>query len=102
MPSLAVDVSHVPPLDPLNISVSIDDLSHPAVHVLLEAHLQCMREISPPESVHALDLEGLRSPEITFWSAWQESTLVGIGALKELDREHGEEGTAGDPAAAPR
>jgi len=45
---------------------------------------------SPPESVHALDLEALRKPEITFWSVWQESELVGCGALKELDAHHGE------------
>lgn len=49
-----------------------------------------MFEHSPPESVHALDLEGLRSPEITFWSAWQEGELLGCGALKQLDTQHGE------------
>ena len=45
---------------------------------------------SPPESVHALDLEALRKPEITFWSVWQDSDLLGCGALKELDARHGE------------
>lgn len=49
-----------------------------------------MYEISPPESVHALDLERLRRPEITFWSAWEGPLLLGCGALKELDRRHGE------------
>lgn len=49
-----------------------------------------MYEISPPESVHALDLERLRRPEITFWSAWKGPLLLGCGALKELDRRHGE------------
>ncbi len=45
---------------------------------------------SPPESVHALDLEALRAPEVTFWSVWQGSELVGCGALEELDASHGE------------
>lgn len=45
---------------------------------------------SPPESIHALNLEGLKKPEITFWSAWEQDELLGCGALKELDRQHGE------------
>ena len=49
-----------------------------------------MRLHSPPESVHALPLEGLRKPEITFWTAWEKSELLGFGALKELDSQHGE------------
>jgi putative acetyltransferase len=49
-----------------------------------------MHELSPPESVHALDLARLRKPEITFWTAWEDSLLVGCGALKELDPKHGE------------
>jgi putative acetyltransferase len=52
--------------------------------------LDDMHELSPPESVHALDLEKLRRPEITFWSAWDGPLLVGCGALKELDPSHGE------------
>ena len=49
-----------------------------------------MRQLSPPESTHALDLDGLRKPEITFWTAWSGSALLGCGALKELDPLHGE------------
>ena len=49
-----------------------------------------MSHLSPPESVHALDLDGLRKPEITFWTAWSGSTLLGCGALKELTPVHGE------------
>ena len=49
-----------------------------------------MHELSPPESVHALDLDGLRQPGITFWTAWEGSVLLGCGALKELDPEHAE------------
>jgi len=70
--------------------IETDDLSHPAIHALLNEHLQSMYQLSPPESVHALDLEKLRKPEITFWSAWEGSLLIGCGALKELDRKHGE------------
>ena len=67
-----------------------DDLSGPAIRELLEEHLRGMRSISPPESVHALDLEGLRRPEITFWTVWSGDELLGCGALKELDARHGE------------
>jgi putative acetyltransferase len=70
--------------------IEVDDLSRPEIHALLNEHLESMYELSPPESVHALDLERLRAPGITFWSAWEESLLLGCGALKELDRTHGE------------
>src|SRR5262249_53892982 len=46
--------------------------------------------VSPPESRHALNLDGLRKPEITFWTIWNETDLAGCGALKELDPAHGE------------
>ena len=72
------------------MKIEVDDLSRPALHVLLNEHLQSMYELSPPESVHALDLEKLRQPGITFWSAWEDSLLLGCGALKELDATHGE------------
>lgn len=72
------------------MQIRIDDLQHPAVHALLNEHLQNMYELSPPESVHALDLENLRAPDITFWTAWENDSLLGCGALKELDRKHGE------------
>jgi putative acetyltransferase len=49
-----------------------------------------MHSLGPPESVHALDLDGLRKPDVTFWSAWDGSQLLGVGALKELDPKHGE------------
>ena len=67
-----------------------DDLSGPEIRELLEEHLRGMRSISPPESVHALDLEGLRRPEITFWTVWSGDELLGCGALKEIDARHGE------------
>ena len=68
----------------------IDDLQHAAIHELLDEHLQHMYELSPPESVHALNIEKLRAPNITFWSAWENDLLLGCGALKELDQKHGE------------
>ena len=68
----------------------MDDLSGPAIADLLAEHLRCMAAISPPESRHALNLDGLRQPAVTFWSVWQNCEVVGCGALKELDAEHGE------------
>ena len=70
--------------------IELDDLSRPEIHALLNEHLQSMYELSPPESVHALDLQKLRQPDITFWSAWDGGLLLGCGALKELDKRHGE------------
>ena len=72
------------------MKIKTDDLQHPAVHALLNEHLQNMYELSPPESVHALDLEKLRAPDIAFWTAWEDDLLLGCGALKELDQKHGE------------
>ncbi|NML47664.1 GNAT family N-acetyltransferase [Ramlibacter sp. G-1-2-2] len=68
----------------------LDDLRGPEIRALLEEHLRNMREISPPESVHALDLDALRRPGISFWTAWSGADLLGCGALKELDATHGE------------
>jgi putative acetyltransferase len=67
-----------------------DDLSGPEIAALLKVHLDHMHATSPPESAHALDLDGLRVPEITFWTLWDGATLLGCGALKELDAGHGE------------
>jgi len=67
-----------------------DDLRGPEIAELLKAHLASARKHSPPESVHALDLEALRAPEITFWTLWDGSDLLGCGALKGLDPLHGE------------
>ena len=72
------------------MDIRTDDLQHPAIHALLNEHLQNMHELSPPDSVHALDLDGLRKANITFWTAWEEEVLIGCGALMELDLKHGE------------
>jgi putative acetyltransferase len=72
------------------MQIRLDDLSGPEIRALLDEHLRDMALLSPPESVHALDLDGLRAPEITFWTAWTNGDLMGCGALKELDPRHGE------------
>lgn len=76
-----------------------DDLSGPEIVELLEEHLQNMYQWSPPESVHALDLEKLRAPDITFWTIWQDGVLMGCGALKELSPVHGEIKSMRTPSA---
>ncbi len=70
--------------------IIVDDLSSREIANFLEEHIEDMKAVSPPESKHALDLEGLKQAEITFWSVWDEDALVGCGALKELDSIHGE------------
>lgn len=70
--------------------IKVDDLSGPEIQALLANHLKSMYETSPAESVHALDLDGLRQPGVTCWSLWLEDRLAGCGALKQLDAGHGE------------
>ena len=65
-------------------------LDHPRVVALLEAHMRLMQSQSPPESVHALDLSGLKTPDIRFWSIWDGEELLAVGALKRLGADHGE------------
>ena len=72
------------------MQIRLDDLRGPEIRALLEEHLRNMHELSPPESVHALDLDALRHPSITFWTAWEGTNLLGCGALKELEPRHGE------------
>src|SRR5579862_7816421 len=72
------------------MEIKIDDLSGQAIAQLLREHLANMFENSPPESVHALNIEQLRQPGITFWSVWDGGELLGCGALKELNPQHGE------------
>jgi putative acetyltransferase len=72
------------------MEIRLDDLSGQQVHALLAEHLASMRSISPPESVHALDLDGLRRAEVSFWTAWHGDELLGCGALKQIDVRHGE------------
>lgn len=72
------------------MQIKLDDLSGSEVLALLEEHLKNMHELSPPESVHALDIAKLQQPDIAFWTVWEGGELLGCGALKELDPTHGE------------
>ena len=84
------------------MKIETDDLSRPAVLALLQEHLRNMHALGPPESVHALDLDKLRRPGITFWTAWDGELLLGCGALTELDRRHGEVKSMRTPEARRR
>ena len=84
------------------MKIELDDLSRPEIHALLDEHLQNMYALSPPESVHALDLDKLRQPGITFWSAWDGPALLGCGALKELNATHAEVKSMRTPQALRR
>jgi putative acetyltransferase len=72
------------------MNIELDDLTGPEIHQLLRQHLQSMSLHSPPESIHALDLDALRQPGITFWTVWDRGELLGCGALKKLDDRHAE------------
>jgi putative acetyltransferase len=67
-----------------------DDLSGAEIRALLQLHFDGMAANSPPGSCHFLDFEGLRSPDVTFWSVWDGASLAGCGALREIARGHGE------------
>jgi putative acetyltransferase len=62
-----------------------DDLTGEPTRALIARHLAGMRASSPAESVHALEIDKLRSPAITFWSVWTHGQIAGCGALKCLD-----------------
>jgi putative acetyltransferase len=70
--------------------ISTDDPRVADVYALLERHLAFCRATSPAEDVHALDLEGLLDPAVTFFSVRRDDDLFAIGALKEIDADHGE------------
>jgi putative acetyltransferase len=72
------------------MQIAADDPSRPDVYALLEEHLRNMHELSPPESVHALDVSRLKAPDITFWTVRDGEQLLGCGALKQLSSDHGE------------
>lgn len=72
------------------MNIKIDDLSGSEIQVLLQEHLDSMAEQSPAESMHALDIDGLRQPDITFWTVWDNNQLAGCGAIKELNEQHAE------------
>ncbi len=72
------------------MEIRVDDPRRNQIASLMREHLEDVAMHSPPESIHALDIEALCAPEITFWTAWEERELLGCGALLELDRLHGE------------
>jgi putative acetyltransferase len=82
--------------------IEVDDPTRPDVLALLEEHLRNMHELSPRESVHALDVTGLVAPDITFFTARDGGVLLACGALKQLDAAHGEIKSMRTPAALRR
>ena len=72
------------------IEIRRDDLSGAETRALVAEHLGGMHSNSPPGSVYALDLSGLRAPDITLWSAWIDGDIAGVGALRALSTGHGE------------
>ena len=66
------------------------NFDHPNVNILLKKHFIELRAASPEGSAHVLDIPGLQKPSIKFWSLWEDDQLVGCGALKFLDKDHGE------------
>ena len=72
------------------LSVRVDDLSGAEIQALVKRHLAGMHENSPPESVHAFDIDKLRQPGVTFWSGWVGDQIAVMGALKRLDETNGE------------
>ena len=84
------------------VIIEMDDPTRPDVMRLLGEHLADMYATSPPESVHALDVGALTAPGVTFWTARRNGELLGCGALKELDPQHGEVKSMRTPKALRR
>jgi putative acetyltransferase len=72
------------------IRITPGGLDDECVAALLRHHFTMSRAQSAPGSSHALDLSGLRAPDIGFWTAWEGETLLGVGALRRLSADHGE------------
>ena len=80
------------------MTIEIDDVSRPEVIALLEEHLRNMYEVTPPDQVFAFDASRLRAPGIRLWTAWEDGTLLGCAALKELSPTQGEVKSMRTPA----
>ena len=78
------------PDPPLPLAIRTVDPSEPAVDALIRHHLAEMHASTPHEHAFALDPSGLAAPDITLLGAWDGDALAGLGALRELDRAHGE------------
>jgi putative acetyltransferase len=74
----------------LDLRILLDDLTGAPTRALIARHLAGMHALTPAESVHALDLDRLRQPDVTFWSAWVGDEIAGCGALKRLGCARGE------------
>jgi len=74
----------------VSLVIAVEDPRTDDVRALLATHLAFAREVTPPEGVFALDIDGLLDPSVTFFSARRDGELVGVGALKELDASHAE------------
>ena len=74
----------------MSIEIRIDDLTGEQTRALVAHHHAQMHADSPPESTHALDIDALRAPEITLWSAWIDGEVAGIAALRLIDASRGE------------
>jgi putative acetyltransferase len=74
----------------MDVEITVDSPLAADVRSLLETHLAFARATSPPEHVHALDVDGLLDPTVTFFSARRDGVLVGVGAIKQLDDLHAE------------
>lgn len=72
-----------------SFTIRQDDLSSEATRDLIRLHLDDMRANSPPEYVFALDLSGLKAPEVTVWTAWVAEQITGIGSLRDLGDKTG-------------
>ena len=70
--------------------IDVDDPRRDDVRALLERHLAFARAVTPPEDVHALELDGLLDPSVTFFSLRDGGRLLGVGAIKQLDPDHAE------------
>ena len=66
------------------------NFDNPEVNELLNKHFIELRSVSPAGSTHVLDIDGLKDPSIKFWSLWENNKLIGCGALKFLEKDHGE------------
>lgn len=78
------------PSPPRRLAILPGGLDDPRVRALLERHLTNARGSTAPGSAHALDLNGLKKPDVTFWAAWDGNSVLGVGALKRLTQDHGE------------
>jgi putative acetyltransferase len=84
------------------LRIELDDLTRPQVIALISEHLSNMHQWSPPGTVFAFDVSKLRSPDVTFWTVWDDDELAGCGALKELSPTEGEIKSMRTPEACRR